>query len=93
MSASTNGAAIDPLIARAPSTAEHINQADDLITYLSLVQQINFSAPTQAAGYPATALLEHYATNGFLVEVGPEWSLNTTRNAIDKGTHYSTLSP
>ena len=38
-----------------------------------------------------TTLLEDYAANGFPVEVGPKWSLETTLHAIWKRTHSSTL--
>ena len=38
-------------------------------------------------------LPEVYASNGFSVEAGLEWSLNTTYHAIEKGPNYSTLSP
>ena len=38
-------------------------------------------------------LLEDYVDNSFPVEVGPEWSLETIRNAIGNRPHYSTLSP
>ena len=34
-----------------------------------------------------------YTSNGFPVEAGLEWSLETTCRAIKKGPNYSTLSP
>ena len=37
--------------------------------------------------------MEDYAASNFPVEVGPEWSLETIRNAIGKGTHSSTPPP
>ena len=49
--------------------------------------------PTRSVGHLATPLVDDYSANGLLVEVGPEWSLNTILHTIGKGTHSSTLSP
>ena len=72
--------------------AEHITQAECLLTYLKSVQPLTVAAPPRAAGHPTTALLEDYAANVFPVEVGLKWSLEPIRHAIGKGPHSSTLS-
>ena len=93
MNPPTNSTSTDPLISRASSTVDHIDQVSDQLTYIRFSQQLNVAAPPQDLGHPATALLEDYVANGFPVEVGPECSPKTIWNAIGKGTQSSTLSP
>ena len=66
-------------------------QAVCLLTYLRSAQQPTVAAPPRSAAHPTTSLLEDYAYNGFLLEVGPEWSLATILHAIKKGPHSSTI--
>ena len=93
VAAIASGNTVYPLVARATSMVNQISQAICLLTYRISVQQLTIPAPLRSAGHPATALLNNYASNGFPVEVVPEWSLTTIRNSIKKGTHSSTLSP
>ena len=73
--------------------AEHISQADEILTYIRLMQQPTVLALPQSLCHPATGLLEDYADNGLPVEVKLERSLETIRKAIGKGPYSSTLSP
>ena len=90
--ASATGKAADPLLTRATSTSEQIAQAFCLLTYLRFTQQSTVAAPPRSKGYPATALIEEYAANGFPVEVVPGFTLTTIRHAIKKWSHPSMLS-
>ena len=92
MVATAPGKSADPLVDRSNFTAEQIAQAVCLITYLRSAQQPTVAAPPQSAAHLSTVMLENYAANGFPLEVGLEWSLATTRHAIEKRPHSSTLS-
>ena len=70
MAAPAHSAATNTLVAKASSTAEHIAQTADLLTYIRSTQKLTVVAPLLALGHPVTAFLEDYAANGFQVEVG-----------------------
>ena len=74
-------------------TVEQIKQAVKLLSYLSAAQRPTVATPPRSSGHPTTSLLEEYADFVFLVEVGPEFSLDTIHHTIGKGPHSSTLSP
>ena len=65
----------------------------NLLSYFRSGQQPAVAVPPRSASHPEMSLPKVYASNGFPVEAGLEWSLETTCHAIEKGPNYSTLSP
>ena len=62
------------------------------MVYIVSSQRRTVALPPASSGHPATPFIQEYASHGSPINVGPEWSLPTARNAIARGTHTSTLA-
>ena len=81
----------DPLVARSHLTCTEISRVASLLAYIFSAQYPTVAPPPASAGHSDTPLLQEYASHGFPMEVGPEWSLPTIHKAIATGPHTSTL--